>query len=95
MPILHVRSAVAIWELRPIQPSARAMMAINTDRKKVLQTPAFPMVRAMRAVFCQLLRYWIIVLSSLSVPSSDDQGALTAAFNAFVADERTVDGPGT
>ena len=67
----------------------------NTDRMKVLQTTALPMVRAMRALFCQLLRYWIIVRSSLSVPSSDDQGALKAAFNAFVADERTVDGPGT
>jgi hypothetical protein len=31
----------------------------------------------------------------LSVSTSDDQGALKAAFNAFVADERTVDGPGT
>ena len=32
---------------------------------------------------------------ALSVSSSDDQGALKAAFNACVADKRTVDGRGT
>jgi hypothetical protein len=68
---------------------------LDTDRTKVLQMDTFKTMRAMRAVFCQLLRYWIIVRSSLSVSSSDDQGALKAAFNAFVADERTVDGAGT
>jgi len=30
------------------------MMTANTDRKKVLQTAALPMARAMRAVFCWL-----------------------------------------
>ena len=66
----------------------------HTDRKKVLQITILSMMRAMRSVFCQVLRYWIIVRSSLGI-LTDDQGALKAAFSAFVADERTVDGPGT
>jgi hypothetical protein len=67
VPILHVRSAVAICRLRAIKPSQRVMKAVNTDRMKVLQTAALPMVRAMQAVFCQVLRYWIIVRSSLGI----------------------------
>jgi hypothetical protein len=43
------------------------MMMVSTDRMKVLQTATFKTVRAMRAVFCQLLRDWIIVLSSLGI----------------------------
>jgi hypothetical protein len=69
------------------------MIEVNTDRTKVLQMTILSMMRAMRSVLCQVLRCWIIV-DPLSASSSDDQGALKAAFNALVADERTVDGPG-
>jgi hypothetical protein len=59
---------------------------------KVLQMTILSMMRAMRAVFCQVLRYWIIVRSSLGTLIRRPE-FLKAAFNACVADERTVDGP--
>ncbi len=72
----------------------RSPMGVATARQ-ACKANTFRSLRAMRAVFRQVLRYWIIVRSSLSVSSSDDQGASKAAFNALVADERTVDGAGT
>jgi hypothetical protein len=66
----------------------------NTDRMKVLQTAHYQWRGRCGRYFANSCG---IGSSScpLSVPSSDDQGAFTAAFNACVADERTVDGPGT
>ena len=69
-------------------------MLVNTDRTKSLQIATLTVMRAMRAVFCQVLRDWIIVRSFLGILIRYE-GALKAAFNAFVADKRTVDVPGT
>jgi hypothetical protein len=41
------------------------MMAVNTDRKKALQTDTLPTVRSMRAVLCRTLRQEIVLLAAL------------------------------
>jgi hypothetical protein len=67
-------------------------MLVNTDRTKLLQMTTLSMMRAMRAVFCQLLRYWIIVRSSLGILIRRPE-FLKGVLNALVADERTLDAP--
>jgi hypothetical protein len=82
---LRERSVMIHW---------RSTTSNNTDHTKVLQMDTFKTMRAMRAVFCQLLRYWIIVLSSLGILIRRPE-FLKGVLNALVADERTIDGPGT
>jgi hypothetical protein len=53
--IFDGRYAVDIYKLRSIEPSPRAMKVVNTARKKVLQNATLRAVRAMRAVFHEVL----------------------------------------
>jgi hypothetical protein len=50
--------------MRAIEPPARVMMTVNTDRMKSLQTNTFSKVRAMRSVFRQTLRHEIVLLAA-------------------------------
>jgi hypothetical protein len=50
--IFDGRYAVDVYKLRSLEPPPRAMMAVNTARKKVLQMTTFRAMRAMRSVLC-------------------------------------------
>jgi hypothetical protein len=88
-PIPYVRSAVAIWRLRSIQPSPCVVVMKNTDRMKVLQMTILSTMRAMRSVFCWVLRHGSSS-NPLARSSPDHRGAFQAALNAFVAEERAL-----
>jgi len=49
---------------------------LSTNRMKVLQTAAIPVVRAMRAVFCRTLRHNFVLLAD------PDPLTLTMAFQS-------------
>jgi hypothetical protein len=62
------RCAVDVYKLRSIKPSLCVVGMENTDRMKVLQTAALPLVRAMRAVFWRSLRQKIALLAAPQTP---------------------------
>jgi hypothetical protein len=84
------RCAVDVYKLRSIKPSLCVVVMENTDRMKVLQTAALPLVRAMRAVFWRSLRQKIALLAapqtSLSRP-----WPFKAVWNAVQATTRVLD----
>ena len=80
---------VAICEIRAIEPSTRVMIAITTDRKKVLQTGALMRVRAMRSVLCSVYED-VVVLAAATSPT----GVLESPLNVVIAEDLALGGLG-
>ena len=83
------RYAVAICEMRAIELPTR-VMAVNTDRKKALQTGALIRVRAMRSVLCDVLLARLAPLPSPHAGQPHRLEVLKGASNAFVAEEQAL-----
>jgi hypothetical protein len=80
-----IRGRYLTW--RSVTYRLRPITSNNTTRKKVLQTGALMRARAMRSVFCWVLRHGSSS-NPLARSSPDHRGAFQAALNAFVAEER-------